>query len=125
ILQSVVGRPRPPDAMAIASGPSFPSGHTLAATAVYGILIYLLLREKRRSWWHIAAVVPLIAIIAFVPLSRIYLGVHWPHDVTASLALGGAWLGCLTMLVRCRPDGSLRDERLRPLSPRRLTTVAA
>ena len=125
ILKYIVRRPRPPDAMGIASGPSFPSGHTLAATAVYGILIYLLLREKPRSWWHIAAVVPLFALIALVPLSRIYLGVHWPHDVTASLALGGAWLGCLTMLVRFHRDGSVRDERVRAIRPQLLAIVAA
>jgi membrane-associated phospholipid phosphatase len=124
ILKYVVRRPRPPDAMAIATGPSFPSGHTLAATAVYGILIYLLLREKPRSWWQVAAVVPLIAAIAFVPMSRVYLGVHWPHDVTASLALGGAWLACLTMLIRFRRDGSVRDEPHRAIHPQLFAIVA-
>jgi membrane-associated phospholipid phosphatase len=109
ILKYIVRRPRPPDALAFMSGPSFPSGHTLAATAVYGMLIFLLLREKPRTWWHIVAVVPLFALIVLVPISRVYLGVHWPHDVIASVDLGCAWLACLTMLVRFRGDGTRRD----------------
>jgi len=109
VLKYIVRRPRPPDALAFISGPSFPSGHALAATAVYGMLIFLLLREKPRAWWHIAAVVPLFSLIVLVPISRVYLGVHWPHDVIASVDLGCAWLACLTMLVRFRLDGTRRD----------------
>jgi undecaprenyl-diphosphatase len=110
-LKYIVRRPRPPDAIAFAPGPSFPSGHTLAAAALYGTLVFLLLREKPRTWWHIVSAILLIPIIALVPFSRVYLGVHWPHDVTASLALGCAWLACLTTLVRFRRDGTERVER--------------
>jgi membrane-associated phospholipid phosphatase len=96
-LKYIVRRPRPSDAARLVPGPSFPSGHTLAATAVYGILIFLLLREQPRRRWHVAAMAPLIALIPLIPISRVYLGVHWPHDVTASVSLGCAWLACLTM----------------------------
>ena len=105
-LKYVVMRPRPADAIGLVAGPSFPSGHTLAATSVYGILTFLLLREPQRRSWHVLGALVLISLIVLVPLSRVYLGVHWPHDVLASLSLGAAWLACLTLLVQYRPDRS-------------------
>lgn len=103
-LKYAVKRPRPQDAVGLVSGPSFPSGHTLAATCVYGILIFLLLRERERRLWHTLFASVLFALIVLVPISRVYLGFHWPHDVMASVALGAAWLACLTLLVQYRPD---------------------
>lgn len=116
-LKFIVRRPRPPDAIALASGPSFPSGHTLAAVAVYGILAFLLLRERPLRRWHLIAALALMAMIVLVPISRIYLGLQWPHDATASLDLGVAWLACLMMLVHFRPDGTRREDEPAPIRP--------
>ena len=67
---------------------SFPSGHTIAS---FEAATVILLYNKK---WGIAAMV-LAALIAF---SRLYLYVHYPTDVLASVALGigiaflGRWL---------------------------------
>lgn len=63
--------------------PSFglPSGHAQNAVAVWGRLALGL----RRRWAYVSAAF-LIALISF---SRIYLGVHFPHDVLAGLVAGG------------------------------------
>jgi len=60
---------------------SFPSDHATAAAAVAG---GLLLAGRRR--WGIAAVVAACAM-AF---ARVYVGVHFPGDALAGLALGAA-----------------------------------
>jgi hypothetical protein len=99
-LKHVVQRPRPVDWY---HGFSFPSGHTLVATAVYGFLVYLVLRDEPRRPWHVAAALPLGLLIGLVPLSRIYLGVHWPYDTVASLALALAWLAVLVTLYKLPP----------------------
>ena len=123
-LKYIVRRQRPPEAVHLIGGPSFPSGHTLAATAVYGILAFLLMREKPRKGWHIAVAAVLVLLIVLVPISRVYLGVHWLHDVLASLDLGCAWLACLTMLVRFRPDGTQREHRPKPIRARWIAALA-
>lgn len=125
ILKYAVKRPRPPDAAGLAVGPSFPSGHSLAAVGLYGILAFLLAREKPRRAWHTVAIAILVAIVILVPISRVYLGVHWLYDTVASLDIGIAWLACLTMLVRFRPDGTTRDAAPTPLRPREFALTTA
>ncbi|NCB02180.1 MAG: phosphatase PAP2 family protein, partial [Spirochaetia bacterium] len=63
-----------------ATGYSFPSGHTTGAASFYYSLSYTF---KKR----IISILSALAI-ALVAISRMYLGVHWPLDVFAGLALG-------------------------------------
>ena len=67
---------------------SFPSGHTALAAAL-AIAVFLL---ARGTHWQRPALVLGVAVALAVALSRLYLGVHYPTDVTASLlaALAGA-----------------------------------
>jgi undecaprenyl-diphosphatase len=65
---------------------SFPSGHAMAAAAIYGMMGVVLSRlaPRRRR----LLVIGLPALIFMVGTSRIYLGVHWPSDVLAGFAAG-------------------------------------
>jgi undecaprenyl-diphosphatase len=67
-------------------GPSYPSGHTLTATAVFGTIALLLARRPPR---FAAVYVALAAlVIGAVGLSRMVLGLHWPTDVVGGFAAG-------------------------------------
>jgi len=80
-----VDRPRPfevlaeADPLIVASvGTSFPSGH--ASMSAAGAIVLASLAP--RAW-------PLLALLAVVvAVSRVYVGVHYPLDVLAGLALG-------------------------------------
>lgn len=71
---------------------SFPSGHTVAATVLYGALALYLL--SRLPAWRMRVLVVLAAVlmVSLVALSRLYLGVHYLSDVMAAAAEGVAWL---------------------------------
>lgn len=94
-VKSLVGRHRPPLAEAIPpyeTSASFPSGHTLNAIVITGILVYsalLVIRTRRARWWTVIAG-GVYAIT--IGLSRVYLGHHWLSDVVGAWLLGLAWL---------------------------------
>ncbi|MFL6139149.1 MAG: phosphatase PAP2 family protein [Frankiaceae bacterium] len=93
VIKGAVGRLRPQlDApVAHAGGPSFPSGHAMGATILYGGLVLLVapLLARWARWLVIAVAALLVAAIA---ASRVLLGVHYLSDVVAGCALGLAWL---------------------------------
>ncbi|MBC5800793.1 MAG: phosphatase PAP2 family protein [Candidatus Eremiobacteraeota bacterium] len=68
------------------AGDSFPSGHALQGTAVYGTLTVLLARAypHRRTLIGVVGTCLVFAIVA----SRAVLGVHWPTDLIAGMAIG-------------------------------------
>jgi undecaprenyl-diphosphatase len=76
---------------------SFPSGHSVAATLLYGVLACYFTRHAR-SWGARAAIVLAAgAMVALVAGSRLYLGAHYLSDVLAGMAEGCAWLAiCVT-----------------------------
>lgn len=65
-----------------------PSNHAEAATGVWGTIA----AHMRRAWVWAAA----IAVIFLIGFSRIYLGVHFLHDVLLGWALGGLTLWAFT-----------------------------
>lgn len=68
---------------------SFPSGHTTAAFALYGV-IALMLDPRARRWG-----LPLALLAVMVGFSRIFLVQHFLRDVLGGAVLGLmlAWLG--------------------------------
>jgi undecaprenyl-diphosphatase len=98
LIKRLVGRERPIlERLAEATGFGFPSGHAMVSSSFYGLIGYLLWINLRGKWsgaWSIPVVTMLL--LAGIGFSRIYLGVHYPSDVFAGFAAGGAWLaGCI------------------------------
>jgi membrane-associated phospholipid phosphatase len=89
-LKMVFHAPRPywvsPDVIGYASEPTFgmPSGHAQMAVAVWGMLAASL----RKGWGWLVA----ILIILLIGISRLYLGLHFPHDVILGWLIGALLL---------------------------------
>jgi len=96
-VKLAVDRPRPSlvDPVATAFGKSFPSGHAMGSTVVYGalLLVFLPLIAHRRRVAVVAGTVVLVLAIGF---SRLALGVHYVSDVVGGYVLGLAWLAAST-----------------------------
>lgn len=70
---------------------SFPSGHTAAATLLYGVVAAYLVCTCR-GWQRVLMVCLAVVMVALVGLSRIYLGAHYLSDVVAAIASSTGWL---------------------------------
>jgi undecaprenyl-diphosphatase len=98
-LKESVGRDRPSLARLVnGEGHSFPSGHVLAAAALWAMVpvVLSLYTQSRKLWW--IAAIGAVSAVALIGASRVYLGVHWASDViagtlAAALLLGGLDLG--------------------------------
>lgn len=73
-------------------GYSFPSGHSFVAVAFYGFLIYLIITSNWNKKVKIVSSLFLTVLILLIGISRIYLGVHYPSDVTAGFIGGTIYL---------------------------------
>lgn len=102
IVKHLVGRARPelwlgPAHYAPGSSTSFPSGHTVGAFALAGVLVFA------SKHWPLRVLA--FALAAAVGLSRILAFRHWASDVTASAVLGLVAAYIVTAAVIPLTDG--------------------
>lgn len=98
-LKATFARTRPELAEALrdAHGYSFPSGHAMGSTIVFGALSYLAFRIFRQWRWRAAAVAFTTSMVVAIAASRIYLGVHWISDIAGGISAGVVWLATTTV----------------------------
>jgi len=90
-LKLVFQHPRPTEAIiAIPDSYSFPSGHAVAASALYITLALAAATGERRLRPRRVLVWGGVLIAVLVAWSRVYLGVHYLSDVVGGLLLGSA-----------------------------------
>lgn len=93
LLSNWIGRHRPvfADPIHIIPNPGFPSGHSIAAVALYGLLLFFWWPRFKSNGWRALAVVDTIALVALIGYSRLYMGDHYPTDVLGGIAFGLFW----------------------------------
>ena len=92
VLKAIVDRERPSPLVVNVterlSDPSFPSGHVLGATLLYGFLIYAVEVAVPVMWVKRTCQAVLASMILLMGYARVELGAHWPTDVIAGWAVG-------------------------------------
>ncbi len=101
-LKGIFERARPvhDQALELAQGFSFPSGHTSGSVVAYGMLAYVVIRclpPARADRLALPLLLAAAALAFTIGCSRIFIQVHFATDVLAGFASGTAWLTvCLT-----------------------------
>ena len=88
-------RPEVPWAFVHEHSFSFPSGHSVLAIVMYGVIVYKTQDKLRSNWARAALMVGAFLMVVGIGLSRVYLGVHYPSDVAGGYFVGAVWLGAV------------------------------
>ena len=123
VVKAIIDRPRPdPDLVQVlvqSNSSTFPSGHMVHFTILFGLLLYLAARSSQRGATKGALAVLLGCILLAIGASRIYLGAHWASDVLGGFLWGLLYLwGILYVYHRFehlslrakRPEGHAQEE---------------
>lgn len=105
VLKNFFLRPRPNELRLIEeTGYSFPSGHAMASTAFYGLLIYIVHEKVENKILRNTICIMLGLLILLISISRIYVGVHYTSDVIAGTCFSIAYLILITRLIKSQND---------------------
>jgi undecaprenyl-diphosphatase len=93
VIKPLVGRARPEYITVVEKSLSYPSGHMMASTTMYGFIIYLIIKSNIENKYKYLFSCMLGVWIILIGISRIYLGAHFFSDVL------GAFLASMSLLV--------------------------
>jgi undecaprenyl-diphosphatase len=100
LFKTIIKSPRPLNGLIVATGYSFPSGHTTSSVVFFGVLTYFVWKT-----WDSEKIKALtgglyVSITMIVGFDRIYLNVHWFSDIVGSILLGAFWVTVCILLFK-------------------------
>jgi undecaprenyl-diphosphatase len=117
-LKGFLERPRPIGHRLVdAGGYSYPSGHAVSAAVLYVTLALVGSKHFKGPAYRHMLVALAVMVTLLVAASRVYLGVHYPSDITSGTALGAGWAVLLTSLFAYDSERTARARAAAPKSP--------
>lgn len=85
------------------SGPSgveatFHSSSVLMTVVVYGFVVYMFIKQSKKTWINSIIIGVYLILCGFVGISLIYFNTQYPSDVAAGFEFGMLWL-CLSIIL--------------------------
>ena len=112
-LKGLLERPRPLGHRLVdAGGYSYPSGHAVSAAVLYVTLALVGSKHFKGPAYRHMLVALAVAVTLLVAASRVYLGVHYPSDITSGTALGAGWAVLLTSVFAYDSERTARTRAL-------------
>ena len=74
---------------------SFPSGHVMSATVLYGFIVWMCARRGLPRVLAAPATILSAAVLALTGIVHVWLGVHWPGDILGGYVWGVAVLAAV------------------------------
>ena len=105
IIKLIVGRSRPEYILVNESMSSFPSGHAMGSTALYGYLIYLVINSNLNNKNKAILSTLLVLLIISIGISRIILGAHYFSDI-----IGGIIISTLIIIIHLEINIYLKNK---------------
>lgn len=111
-IKYTIKRPRPPVTERLISqgGYSYPSGHSMMALCLYGVLIYIVYKEVKNKKIKCLLISLLSLMILLIGISRIYVRVHYPSDVLGGFLLTISILVINITLINNIFRGKIKNE---------------
>ncbi len=97
-LKNIFKIVRPASALIVKTDYAFPSGHVVFSVVFFGMVVYLLVKDK----YKILATVLSVFLVLIISFTRLYLRVHWATDVYGGIIIGVIILVSAIMLYRCK-----------------------
>jgi len=112
-LKGLLERPRPDvvSKLVHVASLSYPSGHSLASSAVYLTAALVVARHLPSTAHRIVALLSTSVLVLFIGASRVYLGVHYPSDVVAGILVGTACASLMAAALRMLERGNAPERQ--------------
>ena len=104
IIKIIIARNRPNYILISETLYSFPSGHAMGSTALYGYLIYMIIKSTLNTRNKAILTSLLCILIISIGISRIILGAHYFSDI-----IGGIILSIIIIIIYHEIDKSLKN----------------
>lgn len=118
-IKGLVGRPRPEIVphLTEAGGASFPSGHAFNSAVVYIAIALAFATMSARESVRLTIIGSAIVLSMLVAWTRVWLGVHFPSDVTAGWLGGAGWAFLAAALLQRPAQKAAESDTAEKLDP--------